>query len=291
MGHEDLAGYNYITGDLAYAHRSFNRMRDYCTLPKHIAEMSMKLIVVAVAQRNWHSVQMQLQKINQISLKPDETAKIEPALDPCSGLTLMSQRYYRDAATAFLRTSPTFVTLEPIAGIMFQRELLTANDVAVYGGLCALASMDRDDLQSLVLAKSDFRQFLELEPHIRRAISLFCSSKYASCLEVLESYRTDWLLDIYLQPLLGELFQLVRTKCIVQYFIPFSCVSLDEMGKAFATTGKPNVEEELVDMIERGHLNARIDLVERVSDHSFLPVVAVDCSELEQLTKANVRSA
>ncbi len=264
MGNEDLGAHYYNIGDMASAHRSYSRMREFCTLPKHIAEIAIKIILVAVAQRNWMLLHSQVQKIQQLNLKSEESAKLEPALDACHGLAHMSSHRYRDAAEFFLKTKPSYITLEPIGGVMFQREVLSANDVAVYGGLCALASMNRADLQSLVLAKSEFRQFLELEPHIRRAVSLFCSSKYAACLETLEAYRSDWLLDIYLQPLIGELFHLVRTKCIVQYLKPFSCVSLDEMTKAFAASSNGNIEEELVEMIQNRHLEAKVDLVERV---------------------------
>jgi COP9 signalosome complex subunit 1 len=133
----------------------------------------------------------------------------------------------------------------------------------VYGGLCALASMDRSELQDKVLANSEFRNFLELEPHIRRAINLFCNSKYSACLEVLEGYRNDYLLDVYLSKVLNTMYSKIRTKSIVQYFIPFSCVTLDEMASKFPTTNH-RIEDELERMINDDTLDARIDLVDRL---------------------------
>ena len=115
-----------------------------------------------------------------------------------------------------------------------------------------------------------FRSFLELEPHIRRAVSFFCASKYSQCLEILESHRSDYLLDLYLQPHVGEIYKRVRTKSIVQYFQPFSRVTLASMENMFGQTSSagPTTNgdsarwflDELIALIESGKLNARIDL-------------------------------
>jgi COP9 signalosome complex subunit 1 len=48
----------------------------------------------------------------------------------------------------------------------------------------------------------------------------------------------------------------------VQYFIPFSCVTLDEMASKFPTPEGRTISDDLEEMIQQGHLNARIDLVE-----------------------------
>lgn len=294
MGNEDLGTFYYSIGDLGSAHRAYSRMRDYCTLSDHVAQMSFKLILVAIAQRNWIAVHSYFQKIDQLNLRPSEYERIKPGLWACTGLSRMASHNYRSAADAFLRVSTTFTSSSgPQDSIAFDRDVLTGNDVAVYGGLCALASMDRAEMQSRVLASPDFRQFLEMEPHVRRAISLFCASKFSACLGVLQEYRNDWLLDVFLQPLLDELFELVRTKCLVQFFIPFKAVSLAELERAFPprhqqkSTGTnemtdrdtdtteaiavdeigdgKRIEDELTDMISAGHLNARLDLVDRVS--------------------------
>ena len=176
----------------------------------------------------------------------------------------MCNSNFKEAATNFLGTSPAFLTAEPAAGITWQKEVLSGNDVAVYGGLCALASMDRSELQTKVLGNSDFRNFLELEPHVRQAINLFCNSKYSACLDVLEGYRSDYLLDVYLSKVLNTIYGRIRTKSIVQYFIPFSCVTLDEMSSKFPAAGSVTIEEELENMINDKTLEARIDLVDRL---------------------------
>lgn len=264
MGNEDLGHFFYDTGDYSNAHKAYMKMREHCTSNKHLADMTLRLVYVSIAQKSWLGVQANLAKVDAAQLKGDEKAKLEPIIAACSGLAHMSIGNFREAATHFLGTPPAFLTAEPAANITWQREVLTGNDVAVYGGLCALASMDRSDLQNKVLSNNEFRNFLELEPHIRRAINLFCNSKYSACLEVLEGYRNDYLLDVYLSKVLATIYGRIRTKSIVQYFIPFSCVTLDEMASKFPAPEDKSIEDELETLINNNTLNARIDLVDRL---------------------------
>ncbi len=81
---------------------------------------------------------------------------------------------------------------------------------------------------------------------------------------MLESYRNDYYLDIYLSKVLNTIYGRIRTKSIVQYFIPFSCVTLDEMASKFPSSSSATIESELEEMINAGTLDARIDLVDRL---------------------------
>jgi COP9 signalosome complex subunit 1 len=263
MGNEDLGHFYFDTGDYSSAHKAYMKMREHCTSNKHLADMTLRLVYVSIAQKSWLGVQTNIAKVEAAQLKGDDKAKLEPITAACSGLSSMATSNFREAATHFLRTSPAYLTAEPASNITWQKDVISPNDIAVYGGLCALASMDRSDLQEKVLAHSEFRNFLELEPHIRRAINLFCNSKYSACLEVLEGYRNDYLLDVYLSKVLNTIYGRIRTKIIVQYFIPFSCVTLDEMASKFPASGY-RIEDELEAMINDGTLEARIDLVDRL---------------------------
>jgi len=66
----------------------------------------------------------------------------------------------------------------------------------VYGGLCALASFDRSELKSKVIDNAEFKQFLELEPHIRELIHGFYNSKYSVVLDILDKWKVK-LLEFY----------------------------------------------------------------------------------------------
>ena len=257
MGNEELGSHYHDIGDLASATKAYTRMRDYCTTTAHIASMCLRLIQVSIDRRDWLVVQSNVHKVRNLQqLRSEDSARLQPKVTAAIALSQLETEAYKDAANSFLSVDPAITDT--------YNEVISSNDIAVYGGLCALASMDRDELQRRVLENSSFRNFLELEPHIRRAISFFCASKYTQCLEILETYRIDYLLDIHLQSHVGNLYGRVRSKSIVQYFAPFSRVTLDSMSQAFATSLDRPLEDELIDMIESGTLNAKIDLENRV---------------------------
>ncbi|KAL1863208.1 hypothetical protein Plec18170_000038 [Paecilomyces lecythidis] len=266
MGNEDLGAHYHQIGDLASASKAYSRMRDYCTTPNHIASMLFKIINVSVDRGDWLAVQSNVHRLRNLQSKPEEQAKNQPKMCAVMGLAQLAAGTYLDAANSFLATDPSL-------GDSYN-EIITSNDVAVYGGLCALASMDRNELQRRVLDNSSFRNFLELEPHIRRAISFFCNNKFRPCLDILEAYRTDYLLDLHLQRHVAIIYGQIRTKSIQQYILPFSRVTLDAMAKIFAPEvvgGRPKPTDssspfvqELIQMIQDGLLDARIDLEKMV---------------------------
>lgn len=224
--------------------------------------MLFKVIHVSVDRADWLGLQSNVHRVRNLQSKPEDQEKHQPKLCAAMGLSQLAMGAYLEAAFSFLGTDPSL-------GDSYN-EIISSNDVAVYGGLCALASMDRVDLQQCVLDNHTFRNFLELEPHIRRAISFFCASKFQPCLEILESYRADYLLDIHLQQHVSTLYSRIRTKAIKQYLVPFSRVTLDAMAKVFSPTGNATTSggesgasslvPELIKLIQNGTLDARIDL-------------------------------
>ncbi|KAG4424901.1 hypothetical protein IFR04_001872 [Cadophora malorum] len=254
MGNEDCGKHYQAIGDLQKAFDAYGRMRQDVSMNKHIIDTSRHLIEVGIEQKNWIAVSSNVQKIKSLGATEEEKL-LQPYLCAAEGLARLDEGDYGTTALQFL-------SAESGMGLSCNT-IISPNDVAIYGGLCALATMDRNELQSKVLENSNFRTYLELEPHIRRAISFFVNSRYSACLNVLEAYKTDYYLDIHLQKHVDDIYQLVRSKSIVQYFIPFSCVTLDSLNSAFATPGK-TIEKELSAMIQRKELDARIDTQNRL---------------------------
>ncbi|ATZ54385.1 hypothetical protein BCIN_10g03920 [Botrytis cinerea B05.10] len=252
MGNEDLGKHYEATGQLALAFEAYSRMRQDISMPRHVIDVSKHIIEVSIERKEYIAVLSNVQKMRGTVLGPDDEKVIKPFCHAAEGIAQMHAGQYAAAAQTFLQTPPGM-------GLTYNT-IVSPNDIAVYGGLCALATIDRNKLQKTVLENSDFRTYLEMEPHIRRAIQAFVGSKYSACLEILESYKSDYLLDIHLQKHVDELYTRVRSKSIVQYFIPFSCVTFETLHKNFAPPGK-NIEKELAEMIKCGELDARIDLV------------------------------
>ncbi len=265
MGYDDLGQHYHRIGDLPNSTKAFTRMRDFCTTPSHVIIMKLRLLNVSIEQKNWIAVQTNVQSIRQGGHKQAEVEKITAKLSAAMGLANLASGNYEEAAKEFLATDPRMATakMEDPHDEESYNEVMTPNDIAVYGGLCALASMSRDDLQKKVLDNASFRNYLELEPHIRRAVSFFVSGKYASCLAILNNYKADYLLDVHLQQHVDLIYAEVRTKAIRQYFIPFSHVKLAALATAF-DTDEASIEAELTSMIKKEQLDARIDLVDRV---------------------------
>ena len=265
MAYDDLGHYYHQTGDLTNSVKNYQKEREFCTTTTHVVLMYLRLVHVSIDQANWLAVQSNVQRIQALKEKYPDFHKLNAKLPAAMGIALLCSGSYRNAADKFLEVDPrmTSAKLDDPEDEESYNEVLTPNDVAVYGGLCALASMDRTELQKRVLENSSFRNYLELEPHIRRAISFFVSSKYSSCLSILDAYRSDYLLDIHLQKHFEPIYSKIRSKAIQQYFIPFSCVTLSALATAF-NTNEEKIENELSTLIKRGSLDGRIDLVGRV---------------------------
>lgn len=254
MGNEDIGRHLESTGDLHGAAESYAKMRPDISTPKQIVDVAKHLVRVSALKQDWGMILAHVAKLGGHSSEDEKV--LQGYVKIVQGIACLGQERYEDAAFSFL-------DVDPAVPATAYNEIASPNDIAVYGGLLALATLGRDALEKMFLGSPTFRTFLELEPHIRRAITLFVNGRYSACIAAIEAYRADYLLDIYLQKHVPKIFAKIRSKCIVQYLIPFSCVKLDTLNAAFGTPDHP-VEEELVAMIKEGVLQARIDAIDRV---------------------------
>lgn len=251
MGNEDLGKHFIKIGSLNEAAEAFGRMRHDVTTAKQIIDCGLHLVNVSLQRSDWTLVLSNVGKISGFQPADDDGINVQPYVKVASGLALLGLGSFNDAAKHFLGANLATSTKS-------LRDIASPHDVAIYGGLLALATMERSELQTRVLDNSGFKYALEHEPHIRKAVSLFVNGRYSNCLEILEAFRPDYLLDIHLCKHVPAIFARVRSKCIKQYFAPFSCVTLPNLEAAFARTGE-SLEDELVSMIRAGTLEARID--------------------------------
>jgi len=278
MGQEDLGQHYSDMGDYDNAQKSYQKMREYCNTIKQAADMTLKIIYTSILSSQWLKAQSFCHKLFIPSTKPEEGSKYNAVLQVSLGLACLGNKDYKAAAEAFLRITGYHSQGFVVSGIDFSTQVATPNDIAIYAGLCALATMDRDQLRSKFIDNREFSPLLELEPHIRRAITSFCDAKYFACLDILDSYRSDYLLDIYLGSHVDRIYNMIRTKSIMQYFIPFSHVRISDLAAIFPprnTNGETNspatqdpqqiMMKELVGMIRSGDLDARID-----AEHNLL---------------------
>ncbi|VUC20383.1 unnamed protein product [Clonostachys rosea] len=250
MGNEDIGTHLEEIGQLKEAAEAYGRMRHDVSSTKHILDCAQHLVSVALQRRDWVSVISNVNKISGLQVA-DSEKNLQPYVKAVLGIGQLGMGKYHEAAASFLQINSN-------GSLASFQGLATPNDIAIYGGLLALATMDRNDLQTKVLDSSTFRTFLEHEPHVRKAISLFINGRYSNCLSILDALQTDCLLDLYMQKHVETIFNRIRRKCIIQYFIPFSCVTLQSLDEAFGRGGN-SIEDELASMIRDGALSARID--------------------------------
>uniref|UniRef100_UPI003AAB3A81 COP9 signalosome complex subunit 1 isoform X4 n=1 Tax=Centroberyx gerrardi TaxID=166262 RepID=UPI003AAB3A81 len=228
-GHDDLGDHYLDCGDLSNALKCYSRARDYCTSAKHVINMCLNVIKVSVYLQNWSHVLSYVSKAEstpeiaeQRGERDCQSQAVLTKLKCAAGLAELASRKYKQAAKCFLLASFDHCDFP---------ELLSPSNVAVYGGMCALATFDRQELQRNVISSSSFKLFLELEPQVRDIIFKFYESKYASCLKMLDE---------------------------IKYFSPYVSADMTKMAQAFNTTVAA-LEDELTQLILEGLINARID--------------------------------
>ncbi|KAI0468282.1 26S proteasome subunit RPN7-domain-containing protein [Xylaria cf. heliscus] len=274
IGHRDLGEHLESIGNLNGAADAYVKMRPDSSTVSHVVDVTKHIIGILLQKQDWTGILAHVNKIMTPNLTAPEGGDEQPYQRTVAGLAYLGSEKYAEAAKCFLDAG------DPNMCQRFN-DVASANDVATYGGLLALASMERDELQCKVLDNSSFRNYLELEPHIRKAVSMFVNCRYSACLEILERCRPDYLLDLYLQKHVPNIFSLIRKKCIVQYLVPFSCVTLDSMKEVFGKTNE-SLEGELISMIKSGALKARINTIDKLLVMvSSDPRLAMQTSALE----------
>lgn len=123
---------------------------------------------------------------------------------------------------------------------------------------CVLLQPSRHELATKLINSSAFKQFAELEPQLRDAVQKFYETKYATCLQILDSLKNIFLIDMFLAPHVDRLYRSIRSKALVQYFEPYSAANMHKMADAFNTTVH-DLEKEIIALIYDGQIKARID--------------------------------
>jgi len=281
-GHDDLGDHFLDSGDPGSALKAYSRARDYCTSGRHIVSMCVNVIKVSVYLQNWSHVMSYVNKalatpeLSEFNQKNTEQPTIITKLKCAGGLADLMNRKYKSAAKQFLEANLDYCDCP---------ELMSPHNVAIYGGLTALATFDRQELFKLVISSSQFKLFLELEPQLREVIQCFYDSRYGQCLKLLDELKDNFLLDLYLAPHVKSLFSMIRNRGLVQYFSPYMSADLHKMASSF-NTNVANLENELMKLILSGHIQARIDshnkvlLAQDVDQRSQTFEKAVDMAEL-----------
>jgi len=246
--HTQLTNLCLDQGDYASALKYISKSREYCIEPQAVFSTCITIIRLNALLRQYTDIQSFASKAHHTPCKDEGGhAKVYAAY----GLYYMTSGKYKDAAFSFAQVKHQDL------GQAFG-DILCAQDVALYGVLCALASLERNEVQSKLLDSATFQECLDMVPQIRDIAVDFCSCKYAASFAALEKLKDALRLDVHLHSQVTDICQQIRSRGIVQYFAPFLSVSLHSMAQAF-NTDVEGIQNEVAQWIRKGQLEAKID--------------------------------
>ncbi|KAI8069194.1 26S proteasome subunit RPN7-domain-containing protein [Gongronella butleri] len=255
-----LGDYYFDVGNMNDAFRHYSKTREFCTTSKHMVDLCFNMIKVHVESEQYHHLASYVARAEVIPQLPDKVNTLA-ALKCYQAIAALNGGDALAATATVSSLLTSHVTVDTSHAIS---QILAPSDIAIYGGLCSLASMDRRSLHELLNTNAAFRAFLELEPHIREIMELFQQSKYAECFALLDTHKPAWKLDVYLAPHIDKIIHCIRERAMVQYCLPYSAIDLRNMACAFNTTVQA-LETDLVRLIaDKQKIQARIDSHDKI---------------------------
>lgn len=199
----DLGDHYLTCGDKPNALRCYLQGLDYCTSGSDVVNMCLKVIKVSMFLEAWSNVSIYVSKALATLDCTEGNAEIVSKLKCAAGLACLARKDYRAAAEHFVEVSFEYCPFS---------DLISSNHVAVYGGLCALATFDRKEMQKLIISNSTFKSFLELEPKLQDAIQKYYELHYEAGAQYLNENRGDLSHDMSIAPHLDLLYTMIRDR-------------------------------------------------------------------------------
>jgi len=270
MAYNQLGDFFLKKGDFQEALKSFIRTRDYSnSSPQYLIDMCLRIIKTSLYLGNYSLVQQYVTKAYQVGEKITDEVVLSK-LRVASALADLDAKRYKSAALKFIECN--------IAIDNEYNDVATAHDIALYGGVCALASFTRRELSSpakkknskddkprrgdesvvSVINNMNFENFLELVPDVRAMIVAFYESKYSKCLENLNKLLPVMMTDVFLCNHALYLYETIRSKALKQYVSPFTSVDMQQMAATFSCPVE-DLEKDLARLIQNKEIKARID--------------------------------
>ena len=247
QAYNDIGHLWYQIGNLTEALKSYLRTRDLCSMARHNCEMALNVISVSIDLKQFFNVNNFVSKVTDVGGDDAVLAKLKVA----SAMADLYDQQYHSAATKFLEVNP-------ILGNQFNT-VASAEDIAIYASICALATFDRAELRTrLVDNKSFINSYLSLVPDFKAMVLGFCSGEYGTAFKLLDSVRPRLLGDIYLHANVTQLVHLISERMLLQYFTPYSAVDLGRMA-ASLQMDRATLDAAVVRLVSSGRLSARID--------------------------------
>uniref|UniRef100_A0A183BSZ3 PCI domain-containing protein n=1 Tax=Globodera pallida TaxID=36090 RepID=A0A183BSZ3_GLOPA len=251
---EDVFHQYVQMGNLQEALKLYGRgMREYCTAPNQVIQMLINWINVTVYAEQWSKLSVLLPQAERAIveiMERENTPTSATLANPYTQLQMTGKSGNKNQKEFVLSSKAKLLAVSGLANLQDKKfkeaaekfmlvdldvlnypQLLSASDVAVYG-------------------------------------VMFCKSQFGACLDILHDLRDQLLLNIYLAPHINVLYTSIRQSAIIQYFDSYFTADINQMATEFRTTAE-QMESELVTLIERGQLKAKIDSYNKVLHAKF----------------------
>lgn len=194
------------------------KSREFCTTANHVIEMCISVLEILLEQQNYAHLSTYIYKAEtaldasqgaagaggasgrkaSTSAPNPDRSRVQTQLEFAGAMAEMGAGRYDKAAYAFLKMKRDLGDWAgkvcsqgiPIA-LSIQdnhRQIVLPGDIAVYGALCALASLSRSAIKAAVVESETFGSYLEQEPYIREILDAYMASKFKDVLLLLDRY-------------------------------------------------------------------------------------------------------
>lgn len=257
-----LANHLVITGQSTGAMKELIMAKSFCSSQWQLQELFLLLAETGLNTQNYQRVK-DLYDPN-IENKNFTSLIFLAKLNAARGISYLAEGRIKEAAKSFLAVTNDL-------GNNFN-QVLSASDIAMYGGITALLALDRSEIEAMAAVEKNgpsnfkssgiaaFGERLDTIPDLKEAIQAYVSADYRECLKLIDGLRGEWETDIYLAPQAETLWNRVRGKCLVQYFEPYCSVSMHTVMQSFAFESVGEAENVVADLIEKKEIEgAKID--------------------------------
>ncbi|KAJ2485844.1 hypothetical protein IWW37_005821 [Coemansia sp. RSA 2050] len=252
---EGLAHHKAKLGNVNEALRTLQDARDYCSSVDDQVSLALQSAWISQAMGKWLQVNSYVQRVVSTlsALPPKMAAEIK---------VLQIQADFGEGRWSAVVNNVKELSYDDImlAGI-FERGLITPQDIALYGTLAGLAVLQRDSLKQQIIDSAEFGKFLDYIPECLRLLRLFYNSAYSDALLGLDAILSLGMLDPVIAPHTATLRSQFLENVVVLYTQPFVSTSLSAMAKALSFGSASQLEAMLARLIEKNLIQGRIDAV------------------------------
>ena len=243
--HMEKGALFHKVGEYQEAAKCYARALEYTSTQAHKLESNMAIFTASIDIGNFQQASQYISRIDT-SLANTTKNKCRAAF----GILSLAEGDFKSAARNFLDCDGSLI------GAF--KEVVSAEDVALYGTLCAAASSSFTEVHRSVVQNKTFRPLLETVPELRSLMQRYSPSKCGEFLQWIDRRRGELSLDPYLGKHVTKLVDSITDRILVQYFKPYRTLRIGDVAEQL---GMPMLEMEakFASLITAKKIGARID--------------------------------